>query len=343
VSAPAPVASSGRLQGAESRGSGSVVRAEIRRFRSRRFIQLLLALALLGWLVAVAIGLSHFARPSAAELATARQQVERTIADWQAGREQCLRDPSSKGAPAGVPAEEVCGSPVRASDVRIDQFLPHPPFSFAQQATPGALGFGAVAAVLGFLIGATWIGAEWSSRSIVALLFWEPRRLRVIGAKIGVLVGATAVLGVLAQAAWLAMAGIVYAVGGDGAGVPDGLWSRLLALDGRSVLLTVLAALVGFGLANLTRNTGAALGAGFVYFAVVETAVRVLRPTWQPWLMSNDAVALMYPGGLRIYINDGAQGHEYLIHNLAAGITLACVTAVVVGAGAVLFARRDLH
>jgi hypothetical protein len=266
--------------------------------------------------------------------------VQQVVSESQAGRAQCLQDPNR---PKDVPAEQVCGDPVTADQVPIDQFLPHPPFSWAAQATSGALGFGAVAAVLGFLIGATWIGAEWSSRSIVALLFWEPRRLRVVGAKLGVLAGAAALLGVLAQAAWLAMAGIVYAVAGDGAGVPPGVWGHLLALDGRSVLLTVLAALVGFGLANLTRNTGAALGAGFVYFAVVETAVRALRPTWQPWLMSNDAVALMYPGGLRIWIQDGAQGHEYLIHNLPAGITLACVTAVVVGAGAVLFARRDLQ
>ena len=340
MSATTPVVSSDRLQGGVPPGSGSVVRAEIRRFRSRRFIQLLLALALLGWLVAVAIGLSHFGRVSQADLAAARAQVQQVVSESQAGRQQCLQDPNR---PKDIPVEQACGDPVTADDVPLDQFLPNPPFSFAAQATSGALGFGAIAAVLGFLIGATWIGAEWSSRSIVALLYWEPRRLRVVGTKVGVLVGAAALLGVLAQAAWLAMAGIVYAVDGDREGMPTGLWGQLLALDGRAVLLTVLAALAGFGLANLTRNTGAALGAGFVYFAVVETAVRVLRPAWQPWLMSNDAVALMYPGGLRIYINDGAQGHEYLIHNLPAGITLACVTAVVVGAGAVLFARRDLH
>jgi hypothetical protein len=237
----------------------------------------------------------------------------------------------------------VCGDHVTADQVPLDQFLPRPPFSFEQEGSSGALGFGAVAAVLGFLIGATWIGAEWSSRSIVAQLFWEPRRLRVIGAKVGVLVGAMALVGVVAQTAWLAMAGILTATAGDGGALSSGFWSELLAVQGRSVLLTVLAALAGFGLANLIRNTGAALGAGFVYFAVIETAVRVLRPTWQPWLMSNDAVALMYPGGLRIFIQDGREGHEYLIHNLQAGITLACVTAVVVGAGAVLFARRDLH
>ena len=75
----------------------------------------------------------------------------------------------------------------------------------------------------------------------------------------------------------------------------------------------------------------------------METAVRVLRPAWQPWLLSNNAVALMYPGGLSIYINDGAQGHEYLIHNLPAGILLGAVTVAVVGVGVALFARRDLQ
>lgn len=340
MSAPVDVVSRGDLTGGAPTPAGGLWRAEALRFRSRRFIRLLLGLALLGWLVAVAVGLTHFGRADGADLAAARAQQQQVVSESQAGRQQCLQDPNR---PKDIPVEQACGEPVTADQIPLEQFLPHPPFSFAEQATDGALGFGAVAAVLGFLIGATWIGAEWSSRSVVALLFWEPRRMRVVGAKVGVLAGAAALLGVLVQAAWLAMAWIVYAVAGDGAGMPAGLWGHLLALDGRSVLLTVLAALVGFGLANLTRNTGAALGVGFVYFAVVETAVRALRPAWQPWLMSNDAVALMFPGGLRIYIQDGAQGHDYLIRNLPAGITLACVTAVVLTIGALLFARRDLH
>ena len=62
------------------------------------------------------------------------------------------------------------------------------------------------------------------------------------------------------------------------------------------MLLTVLAALLGFGLTNLTRNTGAALGIGFVYFAILETAIRILRPVWEPWLLSNNAVGLRRAG-----------------------------------------------
>ena len=43
------------------------------------------------------------------------------------------------------------------------------------------------AAALAVAIGATWIGAEWSSRTIVALLFWVPRRLQVMAATLAVL------------------------------------------------------------------------------------------------------------------------------------------------------------
>ena len=74
------------------------------------------------------------------------------------------------------------------------------------------------------------------------------------------------------------MAGILDAAAGTDDALPAGFWGDLLPTQGRSVSLAVLAALIGFGLANLTRNTGAALGIGFVYFAILETAIRILRP-----------------------------------------------------------------
>ncbi|MGY1603618.1 hypothetical protein [Geodermatophilus sp. SYSU D00815] len=326
---------------------GGLLRAEAHRFRARRFIQVLLALLLLGWLTAVVIGLTQFGHPTADELAAARQQQAANVAASNEGRQQCLADP---GLPDDVPPEQVCGPPITADDLPLGMFLDEAPFSFVAEARGGALGFAAAAAVLAFLLGATWIGAEWSTRSIVALLFWEPRRYRVMGVKLGVLAVGGAALGAVAQAAWLAMAGILSAVAGDGATPPEGFWSDLVALQGRAVVLTVLAALAGFGLANLIRNTGAALGAGFVYFAVVETAIRALRPTWQPWLLTNNAVALVNPGGLRLFLEEGrpdADGFatmtEYLVGNLQGGLVLGAVTAALVAAGVALFARRDLH
>jgi len=44
------------------------------------------------------------------------------------------------------------------------------------------------------------------------------------------------------------------------------------------------------------RNTGAALGVAFVWLAVVENVVRVVRPAWQEWLLTDNAAALVLRG-----------------------------------------------
>ncbi|MGY2085162.1 hypothetical protein [Blastococcus sp. SYSU DS0539] len=202
--------------------------------------------------------------------------------------------------------------------------------------------------MLAFLVGATWIGAEWSHRTIVALLFWVPNRLRVIGTKIGVLALAALVIGVAAQAAWLAMAWILRSLVGVDTPLPAGFWGQLLAAQGRAVVLAVLVALIGFGLANLVRNTGAALGVGFVYFAIVETALRIYDPMLERWLLSTNAAALVFPGGIPVF-DYGAMGPgtsepvPYLVTNLQGGLVVGAFAAVILGVGVWLFARRDLQ
>jgi hypothetical protein len=328
---------------------GSLFRAELHRFRARRLIRLLLLLASLGWVLAVVIALLHYGTPTAADHAQARRTMQQLITQSEQERQKCLANPQAQGAPPGVPPEEACGPPIQPSDLNENDFLPKQPFDLASNGGRGAIGFGAAAAVLGFVIGATWIGAEWSSRSLVALLFWVPRRMSVFGAKIAVLTLASALLGLVAQAAWLAMATLLRVVAGDGRALPAHFWGPLLATQGRAVLLTVLITLLGFGLTNLIRNTGAALGVGFVYFAIVETAVRALRPAWEPWLLSSDTAGLLSPGGYKIYIFDrvGRNGFTeprvYLVHNLQAGIELTAVVCVIIGIGVWLFNRRDVH
>ena len=326
-------------------GRGSLFRAEVHRLRSRRFLHVLLALAVVGWLGATALALNHYGVPTASDRAVAQQTMRDVVAQNEVGRQQCLDDPSR---PSGTPDDEVCGPRLTLDQLNENDFLPHQPFDFARTGTAGALGFAAASAVLAFLIGATWIGAEWSTRSLVALLFWVPRRTTVMGKKLGVLALAATLLGILAQAGWLATAGILRAVDSAGGRLPSGFWGHLLATEGRAVLLTVFAALLGFGLTNLIRNTGAALGIAFVYFAVLETLIRVVRSSWQPWLLSENAIGLVSPGGTTVYVFDGLgpggfdQPRQIVISNLQAGVVLGLITAVIVGAGVYLFNRRDL-
>jgi hypothetical protein len=116
------------------------------------------------------------------------------------------------------------------------------------------------------------------------------------------------------------------------------------------VLLTVIAALLAFGLTNLVRNTGAALGIAFVYLIIVENLVRGLRPLWQQWLLSSNALGLVQQDGVTLTTfgdQPDATGMvetiEYYLGHLQSFVFLSAVTAVVVAVGAVLFARRDIH
>lgn len=323
-----------------TRRGGSLLRAELHRFAARRFIHVLLGLAVLGWLAAVGIGLLNFGQPGEADYAAARAAMEEAIAMDAEWLEQCAEDAAEAGEDVAV----YCP----ATDWQVEDFLQVRPFDLADNATTGAIAFAAGASVLAFLVGATWIGAEWVTRSIVALLFWVPDRLKVMGTKLGVLVLAAVGIGVAAQGAWLAMAFVLRAAVGTDDPLPDGFWGDLLAVQGRGVLLTVLIALLGFGLANLTRNTGAALGVAFVYFAVVENALRVWDPMLDRWLVVTNSVALVNPGGIRIYdysesYSGMGEPPSFLVTNLHGGLVVAVFAAVVVGLGVWLFSRRDLH
>lgn len=326
---------------------GSLLRSEAHRFRSRRFIQLLLVLAVVGWAVATVIGLLNYGTPDDGDLADAQARLDQIVAEQQVFREQCLADP---GIPDDTTPEEWCGpAPTAENFGGPEAFLDKAPFDFGEAGTSGALGVAALAAALAVAMGATWIGAEWSTRTIVALLFWVPRRLQVMGAKLTVLIGAAAVFGVLTQAAWLATAGIWEAAVGSTDPLPEDFWSTLLQTQARGVLLVVLAAVLAFGLTNVVRNTGAALGIAFVYTAIVENILRALRPHWEPWLLTSNALGLVQDGGYTIiYWNDGPIGPdgnppEYYLGPLQSGIYLGAVAVVLAAVGALLFAKRDLH
>jgi len=94
------------------------------------------------------------------------------------------------------------------------------------------------------------------------------------------------------------------------------------------------------------------MGAGFVYFVIVENVVRNFRPGWQRGLLTENTAALLTRGGTQLYL-DGPyidsttgsytdSGRLVVLSNLHGGLVLGAVVAVVVGLGVLLFVRRDL-
>jgi hypothetical protein len=329
---------------------GSLFRAELHRFRARRFIQVIAAIGVLGWAAAIVIGLFSYGNPTQADYAAAQAQVDQILQQTEAGRQQCLENPAA--VPEGADPVEACGPPMTADDIGgVESFVGKAPFDLATRGTTGAVAFAALAAALAFVLGATWIGAEWSTRSIVALLFWAPRRMRVMGTKLGVLVAGATVFGVAAQVGWLIMAGLLDAAVGTDKALPDDFWSTLLQTQARGVLLVVLAAVLGFGLTSIVRNTGASLGIAFVYVVVIQMILGNAKPSWSPWMLGTNAAGLVTDGGVRLTFWDKTdysldklgQPVQYLLGNLQSALFLTGAAAVLVGIGTLLFARRDIH
>jgi ABC-type transport system involved in multi-copper enzyme maturation permease subunit len=317
-----------------------LLRAEARRIVHRRFLQILLLGLLVGSVTAVIIMSFQFAKTTPDLLAQADQQRAAAAAQQNQSRADCI-----KALAPGLDPDQTCGPVATPADFgEVVSYLPQPPYDFATRLPELAGAIGALLAAVAFLSGATWVGSEWSHKTMVALLLWEPRRVRVITAKVAILLAAAAVMAVLAQLAWTGASYLLGSVKGTTA-VPADFWGGMLAMQARIVLLVVLAALAGFALANLLHNTGAALGVAFLVLALVETAVRALKPAWQPWLITENAVALVQPNGLAIPAWPGSYDGEptlTVLSNWRGGLFLTAVVAVVLLLGGALFVRRDL-
>jgi hypothetical protein len=56
-----------------------------------------------------------------------------------------------------------------------------PQFDFKHQYGDILIIWAAIISMVGFVLGATFVGAEWSSGSMMNLLTWRPKRMNVLG------------------------------------------------------------------------------------------------------------------------------------------------------------------
>ncbi|MGO8686371.1 MAG: hypothetical protein ACLQT7_04180 [Candidatus Dormibacteria bacterium] len=132
---------------------------------------------------------------------------------------------------------------------------------------------GAIAGIFALVVGIVMVTSEFRHLTSRPTFLIEPRRRRVIGAKLVVaaLVGALyAIASAMAVAAvmalWLGAEGI--SIGWIGQGVVGSL--------ARSMLAVVIYAVVGVGVGTLVRNQLAAVIGGLGFFLVAETLIAAI-------------------------------------------------------------------
>ena len=298
---------------------GRLFRTELRRLAGRRFTVVLLGVCVLGYLIAVAYLWQAHAKQTPADLAQATVQRDQQIVEIKQQIAQCMAQPDA--------TVQNCGTVPTADEYAV--------------------------ALAGFALAATFIGAEWSTKNLIAWLFYEPRRMRLMMAKILAVSGVTLALSVFAQVVWAVTARLLISARGlpvSSLGADAGhFWTDVLQVQLRSALLVVPAVLLGFGLANLIRNTAAALGIAFVYFLIVESVSRGISPALQPYLFTTGVQAWVTKGGITVFGDmafdartGSVQPLEIHVSNLHGGVTLLVYAGVVLALSLLLFRRRDI-
>lgn len=318
-----------------------LVGAELSRLRSRR---LTLAAALL---VLAGVGLFQLAvndevsPPSAAAVTEQRKYYEQTHTEWEqthAAQEQECRDSGG--------SQEDCASPEPTPE---DYSLTASTFA---DVAPTAVRLSAYVALLAsFLVGASFVGAEYSTGSLANWLTFVPQRLKVYGSKLLAVALASALGGAVASFLMLGLVALLTRVHGGGlTGLGDAA-----ATAGRAVPVAVLAGVAGFTFALLTRHTVAALGIALGYLVVSSVLTSLASEAdgplgWlPPWLPENNVAAFLehgttYTQYVVTVTAEGTSGdsiEKHLSFGHSAVYWLVLLVAAVVS-GALVFRRRDV-
>jgi hypothetical protein len=146
-------------------------------------------------------------------------------------------------------------------------------------------------ALAGFILGASLLGADYTSRALTTLLMWEPRRPRILAARAAACAAVTAGAS-LAVLAALTVALLPAAVAHGTGSAPTGTWYLSMAgLAVRCALLAAAVSMVGMSFAAVGRSTAAALAGAGIYVLVVERAAMGVVPSVGRWLVVADAMS----------------------------------------------------
>jgi ABC-2 type transport system permease protein len=268
----------------------SLYHAETRRLVKRRFTRWLV-IGSLGILAAVAVGMFVSNQKSGpAQLAEgkakAEAQYQQDVVFAQQEVARCQAAPGTAEA-ANYPPDCTQLFTPQPSDYNPESYMDST-FGFKSGFGNMLTTFAAIFALMAFVVGASYVGAEWTSGGMMNLLLWRPQRLRVLGTKLGALLAAMAALSVVTVAVWTGLFVVIAELRGNLEGMTSGAWQSVLLTELRAVVLVLVAAAVGFGLAAIGRHTALALGVAvgavvvlqFGLFVVLNQAKAAYPEAW---------------------------------------------------------------
>ncbi|QOC90045.1 ABC transporter permease subunit [Micromonospora craniellae] len=277
----------------------SLFRTELRRLAKRRFARWMTVGGLLVLAVVVAgmflsnqkIGPDQWAEAERA----ADQQHQQQVYWAEQERANCERAKAAGERFYTTECDQI--SPPLREDFQAEWFLPST-FVFRDSFGEMLIPLAAILAMIGFVVGASFVGAEWSTGGMMNLLLWRPKRLTVLLTKLGALLTGLLALALPATVAWFGSMWLVADLRGSTERMTSGVWQSFLLTGLRGIVLALVAATVGFALASLGRHTAMALGGAIGVLVVGQVAIAMLLSMIQvrfldAWLLPTYAYAWM--------------------------------------------------
>jgi ABC-type transport system involved in multi-copper enzyme maturation permease subunit len=192
---------------------------------------------------------------------------------WDANRNQCLD--VERGVTRPEPGRRYPPNCDYGERPTADDFLDYG-FMFRREWPALYYTAAIILGLFGFVIGASFVGAEWTSGGMTNLLLWRPRRLEVLGAKLAVAVGGVLAMAITYLLVWtVTFLGVAVTAGAIGTMTSSAVGSLLLTFV-RVVLLAAAGSAFGFAIASIGRHTAMALGVGIAYLLVYELGATIM-------------------------------------------------------------------
>jgi hypothetical protein len=257
------------------RDGSALLRAEWRRLFTRRVTTVMMAVTILMLTLAGLAVAAHSHPHTPATLARAQAFIAGQRAQ---NLDQCLADSrSGLAGPDGQPAptEAQCQQQAQLFQPSVEEVQGYQ-FTFRRDMSTLLVLFGGLLALFGFVVGASFVGVEWSSGGMATVLVWHPRRVRLLAGKLVALLSGVLTLSAVSSIAFTGAMWAVARTRGDAGNLTPGLLSSLALRDVRVLALALACAAAGFAVASYGRHTAAALGAAIGYVFVVEVALRIV-------------------------------------------------------------------
>ncbi|GID94966.1 ABC transporter permease subunit [Amorphoplanes digitatis] len=333
----------------------SLFLAETRRLVKRRFARFLVigTLLVLAAILAGTFVTNHSTSERA--LAAAQAQADR---DYQgaltSAAEEMRTCLAARGTAAAANHPPGCDIYQPSRRDYLAEYYLEETFNFRVEFGDMIITLAAMLAVMAFLVGATFVGAEWSSGGMMNLLLWRPQRLRVLGTKLGALLVALTALTVPISAAWTGLFVALATQRGTMYSMTSGAWQSFVLMELRGLVLVLVAGAIGFALASIGRQTAMALGSAIGAVIVLQVglysllslsgapfAEAYLAPLWiLAWM---DKLAEVTDWDTCVYSSaTGCVTDTFTITWPMAGGALLALAVLVVGAAMWTMRSRDI-